>query len=169
MSSPYRDVRSLFRTWGNPIPAGVFLAVQLAGAALAGALCLFGTVEQRRWRAVALGGIWMTLLGPATEGITYSIAGPALAWCAVGVLRQHPGWIVRVLVWAGYALLASSFLAYLFPFGGAYNALGVAPAGGLLFALGVGAMELNRIDVSGRVRRFQVNLRIQKARRAASG
>lgn len=165
VSSPYRDVRSLFRTHGFPIPAAVFVAIQLGGAALAAALCLAGTPEQRRWRAVALGGIWMTVIGPATEGITYSIAGPALAWCAVGVMRRHPGWVVRVLVWSGYLLLASSFVAYMFPFGSAYNALGVAPLGGLLFAVGYLMMELNQLAVSSRVRRLRLKLRVKATAR----
>lgn len=149
----YRDVRWLVRVWGGEIPAKAFLAAQLVGAALAAAACLVGTAADRRWRAVGLGAVWMTVLGPATEGVTYALLGPALAWSAHAVSRHNPGWVVRGLTWGGYYLLASGFMAYVFPFGVAYNSLGVQPAGGLLFALGFVGHEFVRCEVAAQVRR----------------
>ena len=150
----YRDVRMVFRVWGEPLAPGAFLALQLGGAAAAAASCCFGAAGGRRWRAVGLGGAWMTVLGPATEGVTYAIAGPALAWGVVAVTLRDPGRAVRGLVWGGYALVASGYLAYLFPFGGGYNELGVQPAGGVLFTLGFVGLELGRIDGAPATRRW---------------
>ena len=125
-----RDWTVLVRAWGGAtVPPPLQLGVGvLAGAAMAGCVLAArhrGTALARGW---ALGGIWMTAFGPATEMNTYSVlaaTAPYLALAATGRLA-------RVLAWAGYALLASAVLRGAFPGDWQWHYLGVQAAGALL-------------------------------------
>jgi hypothetical protein len=138
----YRDIRYLFRVWWEPLAERTFQAIVLGFWVVA--LVRVRVVAAKAdnpsgWRrvwteALALGAIGVTLLGPCTEMITYAVLAPTLA-AAVWQHRTAGPWACRAAVLGGYGLLAAGFLAFMFPFGGAFGRLGPHPAGACLFAL----------------------------------
>jgi hypothetical protein len=138
----YRDVRYLFRVWADPLPERSFQAVVLAFWVVALVWVRLASVRAdspAAWRqvwgkALGLGAIGVTLLGPCTEMITYAILAPTLA-AAVWECRAAGSRAYQAAVLTGYALMAAGFLAFLFPFGGAFGRLGPHPAAALLFGL----------------------------------
>jgi hypothetical protein len=137
----YRDLRLLLRVWGLPVGGAAYTALRLTSAALVAALCLAG----RRWpmrrrlnSALNLGLCWVLLCGPATEGATYQLMGPALAWALLDTWRRCRPFAQAVAL----ASAASFWLALganLFPFASRVHALGLHPLSALLlFGLLVG-------------------------------
>jgi hypothetical protein len=129
----YRDLWLLLRVIGVEITPVAYTCVQVLTALGAALLCLAlrrrGADRAQVLLAVlALGSCWMTLLGPATEGATYVMLAPVLAW-AVLVARRAPwehwgisppgrrAWPVGVrwLPAAAWWLLLAAVLAGLLP------------------------------------------------------
>jgi hypothetical protein len=143
----YRDLRLFLTVWLACPGPGHYLALQLLGAAACAALCWaacrHGWTQRRLLTLLlALGCVWMTVLGPCTEACTYVLLAPSLAWTLMeSWLEQR--WVVgRVLATAGYAL----FLAHVIAgwMGGLtvqVHALGLHPVAALLVAAGVLANE----------------------------
>jgi hypothetical protein len=138
----YRDVRYLFRVWAEPLAERAFQALVIAFWVVALVWVRVSAVRAgtpAEWRqvwaqALALGAIGVTLLGPCTEMITYAVLAPSLAATAWHYRAAGP-WVYRAAVLGGYALMAAGFLAFMFPFGGAFGRLGPHPAAACLFAL----------------------------------
>jgi hypothetical protein len=84
----YRDLWLLLRVCKVKISPRTYTILQLASAAVTALLCLAarrrGVDRPRLLLAVlALGGGWMTLVGPATESCTYVLIAPFLAWAVL--------------------------------------------------------------------------------------
>jgi hypothetical protein len=81
---------------------------------------------------VALGSVWMTAFGPATESNTYALLAGAAAVLAVGPRGS------RLLAGVGYGLLAATVLRGLFPEDWRFQAYGPQPVGAMLLAVAAG-------------------------------
>jgi len=100
----------LSRVMHIPVSRTVFRIAEVVGGALIAVFCAW--MAARRWsmrRMLAnlflLASLWMLLLGPATEPLTYAMLGPCASLCAVESLeRKTPLWL-RSLAWGGYLLL----------------------------------------------------------------
>jgi hypothetical protein len=136
----YRDLWQLFRVAGIQISRAVYLALQLAAAGGAAALCLAGRAAhwpRRRLLAtlLALGTCWMLLCGPATESSTYILVAPVLAAALV------IGWAEsgRTAAWSlpglSFALLAVGQVGCWFPVGKQLHTLGIQPLATLLLTV----------------------------------
>jgi hypothetical protein len=139
-AAAYRDLRLLCRACGLPISGAAYTGVRLAGAGLVAALCVAGRrwpVRRRLGSLLNLGLCWMLLCGPATEGATYMLLGPPLAWTLIDVWRRRS--LARAVALASAAAFAAGLLANLFPFAARVHALGPHPLSALLlFGLLVG-------------------------------
>lgn len=151
----YRDLRLVLTVWVMRPSAAVYLALQLAGAACCGLLCLvmrFGAWPRRRLLTMLLGLAtgWMTLLGPSTESCTYILLAPSLAWLVVEAVRERRPAVVHVFLWLGVALFTVARLGSWIP-GGVANqihALGVHPLAGLMAVAGLLANEYSWFALS---------------------
>jgi hypothetical protein len=139
----YRDFRLLLRVWvATPSPL-VYTAIQLGTAASFAVTCIAANVYGWPRRRVltlllALGGFWMTVLGPSTEICTYLLLAPSTAWVAVEAWAVRRPAIIHVLVWLGMALWSVSMIGIWYPEGGRYfHRMGVHPMGGLLILAAV--------------------------------
>jgi hypothetical protein len=133
----YRDVRMLFRLWGKPLSAEMFLTMQLVAAALIAGLCLAqrrGEWPHRRLLILALGlsCCWMTLLGPATESCTYVLIAPVLAGALLENWGDSGSLAGRGVLFGSCGLFLASQMMLWFPWGARFNNLGVQPVAGLL-------------------------------------
>ena len=81
---------------------------------------------------LALGSVWMTAFGPATEMNTYAVLAGVAAYLVVAP-GPRPRWAAAA-AWAGYGLLAASVLRAAFPDDWRFQVLGPQPAGALLLA-----------------------------------
>ena len=77
----YRDLRLLLRIWVAPPSPSVYVAIQLITAASFAVLCVAANIcgwPRRRLLTLllALGRIWMTVLGPSTRDMHLPLAGP---------------------------------------------------------------------------------------------
>ncbi len=137
----YRDLRLLCRVCGLPLSATAYTTVRLAAAGLVAALCLAGRrwpVRRRLSSVLNLGLCWMLLCGPATEGATYQLLGPAMAWALIDVWRRGRP-LARAVALASAAAFGVGLLGNLFPFAARVHALGPHPLSALLlFGLLVG-------------------------------
>lgn len=133
----YRDVRLIAKVWfGVNTGEIAYRGIELLAAAWMAGVCLLG--KWRGWRedhllvtVFVLGCGWMTVLGPATETVTYLILAPAAAWVVVQVFAEHrPIWERGVVVLAFVLMLSVHVAAW---FGGrAYMTLGPQPLGGMI-------------------------------------
>jgi len=136
----YRDLALLFRVYLVPLPPRAYHAIQVAaGIAMAAVVWMYRrqpgaratetpslalrTDSQTIALAFALGSIWVTVFGPATESCTYLLLAPVLA-AAVVTGDAAPR--------LAYALFAVTIAASLFPGDWRMQALGLQPAGGLI-------------------------------------
>jgi hypothetical protein len=137
----YRDLRLLCRVWGLPPSPAAYSAVRLASAVLVAALVLAGRhwpVRRRLMSALNLGLCWILLCGPATEGATYQLLGPALAWTLIDVWRRG-GSLARAVAMASAAAFGLGLISNLFPNAADLHGLGPHPLSALLlFGLLVG-------------------------------
>ncbi len=137
----YRDLLLLCRVWGLPLSAEAYTAVRLATAALVAALVLAGRrwpVRRRLCSLLNLGLCWVLLFGPATEGATYQLLGPALAWAMIDAWRRGRP-LARAVALASAGAFGVGLAANLFPFAADVHALGPHPLSALLlFGLLVG-------------------------------
>lgn len=133
----YRDVRLVAKVWlGLDLSDRAYKLIEILVAAWMAGICLLA-----RWRGwkedrllvtvfiLACG--WMTVLGPATETVTYLILAPAAAWVLVLAFSENrPLWHRGMLVLA-YLLMLSVHVAAWFG-GRGYMTLGPQPLGGLI-------------------------------------
>jgi hypothetical protein len=136
----YRDLRLLLRVWGLPPGTAAYMAVRLTSAALVAVLCVAGRhwpLRRRLNSALQLGLCWVLLCGPATEGATYQLLGPPLAWALLDTWRRGP--FARAVALASLGAYLVGLGANLFPFAARVHALGPHPLSALLlFGLLVG-------------------------------
>jgi hypothetical protein len=131
------DLRLLFQAWLTPMPTIVYRVIGLTTAAGAAFLCWTcrrcESDDRGRLHAVlALGGCWMTLVGPAVESFTYILIGPTLGWLLVrpGLEGARP----PAVLLCSWTLFAASSMTVWFPFGRAFHRMGPHPVAGLLLA-----------------------------------
>jgi hypothetical protein len=144
----YRDLRFLFRVYLLPLPPQVWPVLQLLGG-----LLIAGLIVALRWRKEAenrilvrvlgLSCCWMLVLGPATEGCTYILLAPSLAWAVVESFRtsRRPDetsgslrgrWLRRGALLVAVGLLVTASAAPWFPGGKQIHLLGPHPLAGTL-------------------------------------
>lgn len=133
----YRDLRFICKVWLWPMPPALYTALQLGTAATLAGLCVAG-----RWRgwscqrlatlALGMSCCWMLVLGPCTEGCTYILLAPALAWAVVEVLSVPYPFAYRALVLASYGLFMMIIVNTLFPWSKQFQNLAPHPVVGLL-------------------------------------
>ncbi len=138
----YRSFAYLFTRWrGSRLEHSTIQQVQLATALFAAGAVAAGRILRLDRPALfdlvlAMGSIWMTLFGPATEAQTYLLLAPTMAW---GVMRawSEPGRLwARFFTGLGMALLISDQLSQLFPHGDLYRNRGTLPLGAICVLLG---------------------------------
>lgn len=138
-----QDAFLLLHVCGIEPGKGTYHAVQLAAAAGMALLVLRAsrrgsTPAEIAALAFHLGCIWMTTLGPASEGPTYTLLAPSAAMLLVA---NHAGRRERrlpfLLALLAYVLLISPIVRDAFPHGSAYRSLGALPAGGLVLLVAV--------------------------------
>ena len=138
-----------------PIPGFVYTALQLLSGGAVALFCLVGV--RKRWPnelllvgLLSFVSIWMTLLGPATEPLTYVLLAPAavLALTSLFLSRQSPwlkGWALGVYILLVLSVARASFL----PHQKGLVVLTIQPIAALLFLafclvwLGLNAQRLN--------------------------
>jgi hypothetical protein len=128
-----RDWTILPRVWlGVVPPAGVTKAVSVTAGLLMAAFAATARGMELRAQAglaLALGSAWMTLFGPCTEALTYTLVAGVAAWQAVRPGGSRWG---RALAWVGCGLLAAPILRAMFPRDWQFTALGPQPAAAVL-------------------------------------
>ncbi len=150
----YRDLRLFCRVWLVPLTPQVYLAIQLLGAAGIAGLCV--AAHRRGWPQrtllpllLSLGCCWMTVLGPATEGCTYMLLAPPLAWALLQAWLEPTTWSRR----AGLLLIAGLLLfdqvSIWFPWGRAIRDLAMQPLAGSLFLAYLVVLALRELGRSG--------------------
>jgi hypothetical protein len=147
----YRDLRFLFRVYLIPLPHQIWQALQFVGGLLMAMLVIGLRLRKEPEtktlvRILGLACCWMLVLGPATEGCTYVLLAPSLAWAAVESFRtsrrkdegQRPAlgrWLRRGVLLLAVGLLLTASAAPWFPGGKQIHLLGPHPLAGSL-ALG---------------------------------
>lgn len=133
-----RDIRLLFRVYGQPISAQTFLAFQLAAAAICALWCFAARwlwrLETRHILFVLthLACCWMTVFGPSTESSTWILLGPSLASALLMErIQQAPLWR-QGLLGTSCLLFLATLMANWFRWGKAFSNLGTQPVAGLL-------------------------------------
>ena len=117
----------------------------VSGAAIAG-LVLYGLVrswprERMLGMIFTLSCVWMLLLGPASESLTYLILTPAAALAVVESWQGRMGAVARVAALGGYGFLVAAILRVgFFPGWQSPWLLTFQPVGAL-FLLGYGLMR----------------------------
>ena len=129
----YRDLQLLLRVYLQPIARSTYQLTEIAAGLLMAGVIATGRYLNRPPKelltiAVTLSCCWMTVFGPASEGCTYLLLGPA----AVISTILNPGYLSRSAV----ALLVAVCAASLFPNDYRVQTLGVHPIAGLI-VLGV--------------------------------
>jgi hypothetical protein len=133
----YRDVRLIAKVWlGLDMSDRAYKLIEILVAALMAGICWVG--QRRGWgmdrllvAAFVMGCGWMTVLGPATETVTYLILAPAAAWVVVLTFANHRPFWERGLVVLAYLLMLSVHIAAWFG-GRGYMTLGPQPLGGVI-------------------------------------
>jgi hypothetical protein len=137
----YRDFQLLCWACRVPLSTEAYRVLQL----LTAAACAAGGLAARRagWsgrRLLALLTVlaccWMTAFGSATESATYVLVAPLAGWAAVEAWRRR-GAVLRIVLAAGYGLLALAQFANWFPQGKQVHMLGVQPFAALLLTAGL--------------------------------
>jgi hypothetical protein len=161
------DWTVLPRTWLGRVPGrDVATAVSLiAAAAAAGCVVRKRPSPPARGSLVltlALGSVWMTAFGPATEMNTYSVLAGVAAYLAVAP-GPRPRWAAAA-AWAGYGLLAAAVVRCAFPADWRFQVLGPQAVGAVLLAAAAvapassGAGGIRTLDTVTRIRHFQCRL-----------
>jgi hypothetical protein len=114
----YRDLHMLMRRAGWHTSQGTYRALEAAAGIACAAVVFAGRRsgwDRRRSvdACLALGLIWMTLFGPATESSTYVLLAPVLAWAVLEV-GDRP-WPRRLLPYGSFALFTLGALIVWFP------------------------------------------------------
>ncbi|MCC7350822.1 MAG: DUF2029 domain-containing protein [Phycisphaerales bacterium] len=133
----YRDVRLIAKVWlGLDMSDRAYKLIEILVAAWMAGICWVG--QRRGWgmdrllvAAFVMGCGWMTVLGPATETVTYLILAPAATWVVVLTFANHRPFWERGLVVLAYLLMLSVHIAAWFG-GRGYMTLGPQPLGGVI-------------------------------------
>jgi hypothetical protein len=144
----YRDLHMLLRRAGWQTSLPTYRAMEVAAGLACAAVVLAGV--RRGWdrpqavdACLALGSIWMTLFGPATESSTYVLLAPVLGRAVLEVAeRPRPQ---RLIVYASFGLFTLGAVIVWFPQWIAYavQTSGVQPVAALLLLAHV-VIELRR-------------------------
>jgi hypothetical protein len=134
----YRDAWTLWEAIHRPVQPAIYLALQLAAAALVLGLCL--RQARRKPSAARLllfvlmtWGCWQMVFGPATEQNTFGLLAPLSAWALLTCLEEKRGRIVMVPAFV--LMLAANFTAIESPLQGLFPLAKAAhPIGVLLLA-----------------------------------
>jgi len=128
----YRDLQLLFRIYLWPLPPRVYyLGSALIGLGMAGIIYrLRSTISRPQLvtLAAALGGCWVTVLGPATESCTYILLAPMLA----GAIMTQSGW-PRAALMGSWWLFFLTISTALFPANWKVQVWGPQPIAALIF------------------------------------
>jgi hypothetical protein len=162
-----KDWTILTRTWAGWVPTrGLYQSISaVVGLGFAG--LVFATrrrpFDRQVFLAFALGSVWMTLFGPATEPQTYTLLAVALA--ATVVSTHGRAKVLAVLAWW---LFTIPVIRDAFPNGWRLSILGPHPVGAivLLAAVLVDTFGGSKAGSDGRVGRWLD--RIIPVRRAAA-
>jgi hypothetical protein len=100
----------LVRMGKLPISFGVYRFFQIASGI---GIALYCVVRERQgWplsrvliALFSLASVWMTLCGPATEGVTYLLLAPAVVFALVQAFLEPQSVSLRTLIFSAYALL----------------------------------------------------------------
>ncbi|HEY2102095.1 MAG TPA: glycosyltransferase 87 family protein [Chthoniobacterales bacterium] len=124
----------LVRMGKLPISFGVYRFFQIASGI---GIALYCVVRERQgWplsrvliALFSLASVWMTLCGPATEGVTYLLLAPAVVFALVQAFLEPQSVSLRTLIFSAYALLfltaaKNSLLPHLSPWTRAMQPLG---------------------------------------------
>jgi hypothetical protein len=148
-----RDWTIVTRTWAGWVPSKSWVQGVSAIAGLSFAGIVFATrrrpLDRRVVTAFALGSVWMTLFGPATEPQTYTLLAPALAATIVSTRGRAKA--LAVLAWW---LFTIPVIRDAFPNGWRLGIYGPQPAGAivLLAAVLVDAVSKSESGTPGRTR-----------------
>jgi hypothetical protein len=147
----YRDLWMVIRFYRLPVSYGGYVAIELALAAAAAAVCLAA-----RWRfgrppaevantALGLAVCWMTVCGPTTEAGGYVLVAPTAAWAFLEAWgRPSPPWL-RALLLAGAALFTVGTAVAVTPDAGDLLAYGWHPVAGLLLLAALMGEAIRRL------------------------
>jgi hypothetical protein len=131
-----RDWTILTRTWLGWVPKEITARIISAVAGIAFAGLVFTSrrkpFTQHVWLAFALGSIWMTLFGPATEAQTYTLLAPALT--ATVLLSRGWSQLLAVVAWW---LFTAQMIRDAFPNGWKMSVYGTQPTAAVLLLLAV--------------------------------
>jgi len=155
----YRDVRLPLGVLGIYVSSKAYLIVQLVAAGLIAAVVAGLRRGASDWRLrlgilYGLAAGWMMAFGPATEGVTYIMLAPAVAWLVVDALWQSHGraWRMGALTLA--AFFAATEASLWFRFGTLFRGLGPQPAATVvLMALLIKLQFSHPADPPARLRR----------------
>lgn len=158
----YRDIRLPLKVWFNAEISNYAYRIIEAACGLAMAVVCWmlqrRKLDERRLLGIVVGWavVWMTLIGPATETLTYLILIPSLSWALIEVwgvrfgaaatgspsqvasplvsLSDTQHTLLRVLVSSAYLLLLSIHVSSWFG-GRAYKTLGPGPLAAGLYGI----------------------------------
>lgn len=133
-----RDWTCVARSWTPWVPAGATVKLVMFAAAVGcGLMVVAGSllVDSRRVLvlAVALGSVWMTTFGPATEAHTYVVLAGIAAAVAVSPMARWS----TVFAWVGCGLMVAVVLRPMFPHDWRFTLLGPQAVGAALVAVAV--------------------------------
>lgn len=146
-SNEFEDLWFLLARMGISWNQHMHSIVQLAAAAGVALFCLrrrLARVPRKQLAATALGLTcgWMMLLGPATEGCTYVLLAPAMAWVVLeACATEAPAW-QQALGLSAFVVFTVGQIAFWFPWGGALNGIGTFPFTAILTVAAIIAAEL---------------------------
>jgi hypothetical protein len=118
----YRDVRLPLKKIGVDVSPAAYTVLQFITAAWVAVVSYRFPSQQFNWRrdlAILYGMAagWMMAFGPATEGVTYVMLAPALAWLGVDAMTRPHARIWRVAVWAVIFGFIATEMSIFTPFG----------------------------------------------------
>jgi hypothetical protein len=113
----YRDLQLLLRVAGLPLSLAQYRLLEVALAAVVGAVVWIWHERWSRdhaiWVCGTLASCWMTLAGPATESPTYVLVAPTLAACMLAAIRGPR--LPQMFVCASYAAFTFAAMIVWFP------------------------------------------------------
>jgi hypothetical protein len=139
MRERQRAIDCLFVVWHKPLSP-----LQYAGLELLGGVLICGLAWLQRWlgaerrdlltRVWLLFGVWVALLGPATESCTYVVMAPGIAWALVDGQRRQAWKITQLWLIASLVLMGPLVTDLVGPtIRNFANEHGSQPVGALLF------------------------------------
>ena len=145
-SSEFQDIRFVLANLGVHRTLLEYRLAELLSAAGVALICRrlwAADGDDRRLLSLVLGlcAAWMLLFGPATEDCTYIVFAPMMAWVVLeSALLPASRWL-RVAVYGGYGLFVAGQVVYWFPWGSAFNRLGMFPIAATILAAALVAVR----------------------------